>query len=73
MAIDTLESGAIEKDWSIFEPGATFQWMRNRLFLMDLLEQQGRLDEAEAVASELRTLYSAADENHPVLQLIESM
>lgn len=72
-AIETLKSGSIERDWSIFEPGATFMWIRNRLLLMDLLAQQGRLDEAGEVAGELRTLYSVADEDHPVRQLIETM
>ena len=72
LAIETLESGIIEKNWTIFEPGATDQWIRNQLFLMGLYEQQEMMDKAKAVADELEDLYSVADEDHPALPLIES-
>jgi len=71
LAIETLESGIIEKNWTIFDPGATDQWIRNQLFLMDLYEQQEMMDEAKAVADELENLYSVADAGHPALQIIE--
>jgi|GEM_PF-724344 len=72
LAIKTLASGKVEKDWTIFDPGATDQWIRNQLFLMDLYRQQKMIKEAQAVADELRDLYSVADEDHPALPLIES-
>jgi tetratricopeptide (TPR) repeat protein len=55
-AIATLESGIVEKPWSIFEPGATYLWLRNQSLLAELYDRTGRADEARRLEDELRLM-----------------
>ena len=55
-AIETLESTAVEKNWSIFEPGATYMWQRNQRLLAELYLQTGREAQASKVLDDLSAM-----------------
>jgi tetratricopeptide (TPR) repeat protein len=55
-AVLALESSRGERDWSIFEPGATWLWTRNQRLLIDLYIQTGRTEDADQVTAELQQL-----------------
>jgi tetratricopeptide (TPR) repeat protein len=66
-AIETLEFARLRRDWSIFEPGGTFLWMRNQVYLRELYLKAGRMADAERVSDELRGLLRLADPDFPTL------
>lgn len=66
-AIEALEFARLRRDWSIFEPGATYLWMRNQVYLRELYLKAGRTADAERVAAELRELLRLADPDFPAL------
>lgn len=66
-AINTLERGRIEKDWTIFEPGANFMWQRNERFLIQMYKRSGQNQEAKKAADALRELLALADSSHLLL------
>jgi tetratricopeptide (TPR) repeat protein len=66
-AIETLEFARLRRDWSIFEPGGTFLWMRNQVYLRELYLKAGRMADAERVSDELRGLLRLADPDFPSL------
>jgi tetratricopeptide (TPR) repeat protein len=70
-AIETLETVARQKPLTIFEPGATWMWQRNQLYLHELYLQAGRPDSAARVEAELREVLQLADADHPFLQALE--
>lgn len=55
-AIETLESTVVEKPWTIFEPGATYLWMRNQKFLARLYGQSGDKEKAAEIKTELMAM-----------------
>jgi tetratricopeptide (TPR) repeat protein len=66
-AIDTLERGTVELPWSIFEPGATYQWMRNQKLLSEILTETGNAGLATEKIAELNRLLTLSDPQHPLL------
>jgi tetratricopeptide (TPR) repeat protein len=70
-AIETLEFARLRRDFSIFEPGATYLWMRNQVYLRELYLKAGRMADAERVADELRGLLRLADPDFPTLESLD--
>ena len=64
-AIETLESLAVERGWSIFEPGATSMWFRTQRYLIRLYDQNDQTDKADRLARGLLDLLVAADKDYP--------
>ena len=64
-AIETLESLAVERDWSIFEPGALSMWFRTQQYLIRLYDRNDQTVQADRLASDLLNLLAAADKDHP--------
>ena len=67
-SIEILERGSVELPWSIFEPGATYQWMKNQKLLISLFEKAGKQVGAKEKMAELERLLELADSNYPLLQ-----
>jgi tetratricopeptide (TPR) repeat protein len=50
---------------------STYDWLRARVLLSELLRQAGRVAEAEQVATEVRHLLRVADANHPLFRRLQ--
>lgn len=71
LAIDVLETARRQKNLTVFDPGATYMWQRNQVYLHELYRAEGRYSEAQYVAMELRDALRAADANHPFLSVLD--
>ncbi len=71
-AIETLEHDSLAGKWTIFDPGATYFWMRHQLYLLKLYRQSGRTGEAKKVEAVLRNMLRFADPEHPIMMGLEA-
>jgi hypothetical protein len=72
-ALATLESTRAQGPLTVFEPGATWFWMRNQVLLHKLYIEAGRTAEAASVAEELTSMLRLADPEHPFLSALQSV
>jgi tetratricopeptide (TPR) repeat protein len=70
-AIETLEMAGRQKPLTIFEPGATWMWLRNQMYLHEIYLHEGRVDSAQRVEAEIRDALQLADRDHPFLLALE--
>lgn len=72
-ALATLESTRAQGPLTVFEPGATWFWMRNQVLLHKLYIEAGRTAEAVSVAEELTRMLRLGDSEHPFLSALRSV
>jgi tetratricopeptide (TPR) repeat protein len=65
-AIKILERGSVELPWSIFEPGATYQWMRNQKLLSKILSKAGNAELAAEKIAEVERLLTLSDSDNSI-------
>jgi len=70
-AIATLEKARLQKLLSIFDPGATWMWLRNEVYLASLYRETGRNQAAAQIESELRAVLQVADSDHPFMAQLD--
>jgi tetratricopeptide (TPR) repeat protein len=71
-AIEVLVRDSNDYEWTLFEPSATYFWMRNQLLLWDLYRRADRSEEAAIVETELRSMLRLADPEHPILKGLDA-